>query len=371
MSGNRLQRVLLTGDTAGGVWTFCTELAAGLIRSGVQVHFASLGPSVSKAQMETAKSIEGLTWLHRPGKLEWMDEPWADVDAGGVWLQAAVREFRPDLIHLNTLSYGDIDFATPSIQTYHSCVCSWWSAVKQAPLPAGWARYHSQVNASLRGASVVTAPSAAALADVFRHYDVPTQKGVAVHNGVDSAAFKPMDKEPFVLSAGRLWDEGKNVRALAEIASELPWPVYLAGNAAGPTGTGTQFENCHLLGELSRKDLSVWYGRAGIYALPARYEPFGLSCLEAALSGCALVLGDMASLREIWADSAVFVDPNDRPALRREIQVLISNPERRETMAKRAMQRASTYSVQRMTEGYLKAYRSALALRNRSGMCVS
>ena len=46
--------------------------------------------------------------------------------------------------------------------------------------------------------------------------------------------------------------------------------------------------------------------------LPARYEPFGLSILEAALSGCALVLGDLPSLRELW-DRRGDVRPAGRP----------------------------------------------------------
>ena len=64
-----------------------------------------------------------------------------------------------------------------------------------------------------------------------------------------------------------------------------------------------------MLGRLSAGELADWYARAAIYALPARYEPFGLSALEAALSGCALVLGDIPSLREIWGDAALFVPP--------------------------------------------------------------
>ncbi len=39
------------------------------------------------------------------------------------------------------------------------------------------------------------------------------------------------------------------------------------------------------------------------------YEPFGLSVLEAALSGCALVLGDIPSLRENWDGAADFAEP--------------------------------------------------------------
>jgi glycogen(starch) synthase len=56
--------------------------------------------------------------------------------------------------------------------------------------------------------------------------------------------------------------------------------------------------------ELARGDLR----------LPARYEPFGLSVLEAALSGCALVLGDIASLREVWGGAACYVRPGDSRA---------------------------------------------------------
>ena len=54
------------------------------------------------------------------------------------------------------------------------------------------------------------------------------------------------------------------------------------------------------LGKLPAAEMKLWFAHAAIYCLPARYEPFGLSVLEAGLSGCALVLGDIPSLREIW-----------------------------------------------------------------------
>ncbi len=50
-------------------------------------------------------------------------------------------------------------------------------------------------------------------------------------------------------------------------------------------------------------------GEAAIFAHPARYEPFGLAVLEAAMAGCALVLGDIPTLRELWDGAAVFVAP--------------------------------------------------------------
>ena len=70
------------------------------------------------------------------------------------------------------------------------------------------------------------------------------------------------------------------------------------------------------------------YAAAAIYALPARYEPFGLSVLEAAQHGCALVLGDIDSLRENWDGAALFVDPDDAGALAASWARLAAHPTR-------------------------------------------
>jgi glycosyltransferase involved in cell wall biosynthesis len=167
-------------------------------------------------------------------------------------------------------------------------------------------------------------------------------------------------KEPFILAAGRLWDEAKNVRALAEVAPRLPWPVFLAGDRRSPDGTAARLHGCNLLGQLRTADLASWYARAAIYALPARYEPFGLSALEAALSGCALVLGDIPSLREVWQDAAVFVPPDNPELLEAALRRLMDDPPQRERMAARAADRAHRYTPSRMVAEHLGAYEIAL-----------
>ena len=82
-------------------------------------------------------------------------------------------------------------------------------------------------------------------------------------------------------------------------------------------------------------------GSAAIFAAPARYEPFGLAILEAAAAGCALVLGDISSLRENWGGAALFVDPEDPPALQRRHHALIADPEERTRLAAAARDRAA------------------------------
>jgi glycosyltransferase involved in cell wall biosynthesis len=105
--------------------------------------------------------------------------------------------------------------------------------------------------------------------------------------------------------------------------------------------------------------------RASIYALPARYEPFGLSALEAALSGCALVLGDIPSLREVWGEAATYVDPDDADALTAAIARLASDDTLRDERARLARERGTRFGAAAMTERYLDLYR-ALAARGRA-----
>ena len=62
---------------------------------------------------------------------------------------------------------------------------------------------------------------------------------------------------------------------------------------------------------MPRGEVDDWFSRATVYAAPSLYEPFGLAPLQAALHGCALVLSDIGSFRELWDGCAEFVPPGD------------------------------------------------------------
>jgi len=117
------------------------------------------------------------------------------------------------------------------------------------------------------------------------------------------------------------------------------------------------------LGRLAPADLATWLGSAAIFALPARYEPFGLSALEAGLVGCALVLGDIPSLREVWGDAAVFVPPDQPDVLAEVLQRLITDVSWREFMAQRARARALRYTPERMAREYVALYAQLMRMR--------
>jgi glycogen(starch) synthase len=358
-----VRRVLMTVDTVGGVWTYALELARALCRRGAHVTMATMGAPVNPRQRAQARSIAGLDIRASDFKLEWMDNPWADLERAADWLLRLEDEVAPDIVHLNGYAHGALPWRAPCVVVGHSCVLSWWSAVKQEPAPASWSRYREVVRRGLHAAAAVIAPSRAMLAELNRHYG-PLERTVVIPNGRDSSAFRGGVKQPVILSAGRVWDEAKNIALLGEIQPLVSWPIAVAGDDSHPNGGRRPVKNVRLLGVIPSRQLAHRYARAAIYCLPARYEPFGLSVLEAALSECALVLGDIPSLRETWDGAAHFANPADAAAFAASIESLIEDPSRRKELAAAARDRASQYTPERMAECYLDVYQGALAHRS-------
>jgi glycogen synthase len=349
----------MTTDPEGGVWTFALELCARLARHGVSVTLATLGAPLTSAQRSATAGLPGLELEESAFRLEWMAAPWADLERAGGWLLRLEREHRPDVIHLNHLVHGNLPWRAPVLITGHSCVASWWQAVHGTALPTEWATYKLRVARSLQAAHCVAAPTHAMLSELHRYYSPLPPLTAVVPNGRDPALFpRRSRKEHLVLSAGRLWDAAKNVRALAVVAPLVEWPVCIAGEAVSLDGGWTEIgaTNLHLLGALTPQELLSWYARAAIYVLPARYEPFGLTALEAALSGCALLLGDISSLREIWGNAAWYVAPDDHAAMRAQLEGLIWNDAARTELAARAAEVAARLSPESMVQGYLHLY---------------
>jgi glycosyltransferase involved in cell wall biosynthesis len=320
-----------------------------------------MGAPLSAAQWQQARALPNLTIHESTYQLEWMAAPWADVAAAGEWLLALNEEIQPDLMHLNNLVHAHLPWGCPVLVVVHSCVLSWWQAVKGEAAPAAWDTYRAAVRRSLQAADLVVAPTAALLAEAAELYG-PFQQQAVVYNGLDVPTSRAVAKEPFVLAMGRVWDEAKNLALLAEAAAQLSWPVYLAGNAEHPdTGQTLALPNVHFLGQLPAPEAAEWLSRAAIYAMPAKYEPFGLTLLEAALAGSALVAGDIASLREVWGEAAYYVNPQDGKSLIEAIQTLIDNVPLRRELAARARQRAARYTTTQLVANYNQLYQQLLS----------
>lgn len=348
-------RVLMSADTVGGVFHYAVELARALCLRGAKVALATMGAPLSADQRLTLHDIHGLSVFESEFALEWMPEPWQSVDEAGRWLLRIAERFSPDVVHLNGYCHASLPWRAKVLLVAHSCVVSWSRAVRGTDPPPSFDRYRARVRAGLAHADLVVAPSATMLADLRAAYAFAGEARV-IYNGIAWRARAKGAKQPFYLSAGRLWDEAKNLQLIAQVASELPWPVRVAGDCPDAAHAPA----LDWLGKLPRAQLLSLMAASSIFLHPARYEPFGLAPLEAALSGAALVLGDIPSLREIWCTNACYVPPSEPATLLAIARELARDDARRLELAERARRHARRYSAELMGREYLASYRELL-----------
>jgi glycosyltransferase involved in cell wall biosynthesis len=316
-------RVLMTADTTGGVWTYAYELVRALAPLDVDVTIATMGAPPSLAQIAAISALPNAELVASSFE-----------DAAGDWLLELACRTDPEIVHLNSYAHAALPFRVPTVVVAHS------------DAPADRRR------AGLAAAAAIVAPTRAILTALGA-----SSKGRVIPHGRDSATWRPAAKEPFIFSAGRLWDAAHGLPELDACASRIDWPIHVAGPTVTPDDARVEPRGVRLLGELRPDALADWMARASIYALPARYEPHGLAVHEAALSGSALLLGRIETLEEVWGEAAAYTPPGDADALAFELEALAADHTRRRALAAAARARALALTPARMAAAYRELYR--------------
>nr|AQQ74885.1 hypothetical protein [uncultured bacterium] len=367
-------KILLTTDAVGEAWHCSVELLRAINLAAEFPVFATLatfGTPLSTDQMKVIEKLPNVEVVFGDYLPEWMTEAWRDVDEAGEWLSELAKSMQPDVVHLNGYSLAIHQFGAPVIVAAHWCVWTWWRAVHKCDPPPQWNEHRQRVRNGLLAAEAVVAPSQAMLDALERAHDLHAdprwlakpRKAIAIACAKDGYRTGP--KHPFIFTAGQLWDDATNLAALDEAAGELSWRVYAAGSYHAPGQDSLVLpKHIKLTGELPRIHLQQWLADADIFAAPFKYDPFGAAILEAAMSGCALVLGDIPSLREHWNGAAEFVDPDNPREIRDTLQNLIRTPAQRRRLANAALERALAFSPLRMARAYLKLYESVSRVKH-------
>jgi glycogen(starch) synthase len=352
------RRVLMTADAVGGVWTYAVDLAHGLAEAGIGVSLAVLGPEPSPDQRRAAEAAPGLELIETGLPLDWMAAEPTEIEQAAAAVRSLARRLRPDLTHLNSpaLAVGR-RFDGPVLGVCHSCLATWWTSVKEGEMPSDFRWRTRALWRGLVACDALVAPTHAFAAAVARTYEVP--RPLVVHNGRSTrSGLLATAREPIVFTSGRLWDEGKNASVLDAAAALTGTPVLAAGPLEGPRGASFQPRRLRPLGRLSSQEIFDRLSKAAIFASSALYEPFGLGVLEAAQAGCALVLSDIPTFRELWDGAAVFADPCDPKAFAAAFETLLADPAQTRRLATLAQTRARRFSAEAMSDGVLDVYRS-------------
>ena len=358
-------RVLLTTDTIGGVWTFTKELTAELLRLGHSIAMVSFGRAPSQEQADWCSAVgvrygSGFRYEASTAPLEWMNPNENSYQDGEVVLRRVADEFCPDLLHSNQFCFGRVPVPIPRLITAHSDVLSWGAACRSKELESSpWLTYYrDMVEQGIAAADAIVAPTRWML-DVLRQNFALPERARVILNGRTLPFCRSDEARPLqAVSAGRLWDEAKNLVVLVDVHTAIP--IFIAGDrkhqdATAPERIGTAV----LMGSLSESDLLALFRASSIYLATSIYEPFGLAPLEAALCGCAVLANDIPSLREVWGDAALYFDNAD--TLTSLLAQLQASPKILLASRQRAGRRALQLSAARTTAEYLALYAELLS----------
>jgi glycosyltransferase involved in cell wall biosynthesis len=350
----------MTTDAVGGVWTHALELAAAMAPRGVRTTLAVLGPGLDATRRARAAQVPRLDLVETGLPLDWLAETEAEVLQAGHAVAALATRSGAQLLQLNSPALAAAaEFPCPVVGVCHSCLATWWQAVRDGPMPEDFTWRVGLLARGYARCDALVAPSAAFAAATASAYGL-THAPEVVWNGrgpgrVAGAASR------FAFTAGRLWDDGKDLATLNRAAARLDLPVFAAGPACGPNGTTVDLRHLRLLGSLDDAALEGWLARGPVFVSTARYEPFGLAVLEAARAGCALVLSDIPSFRELWDGAALFVAAGDVGGFAEAIATLSRDQEQRSFLRVAALRRSKRYAAVAMAQGMASIHERLLA----------
>jgi glycosyltransferase involved in cell wall biosynthesis len=184
-----------------------------------------------------------------------------------------------------------------------------------------------------------------------------------VPNAVDAELFSPPPAQgdrSGVLYVARL-EPHKNQLALIRALNGSGIPLTLVGpNHSHHPGYAERCrreadENVTFLGPRDHEALVDLYRRAAVHAMPSWFETTGLSSLEAAATGAAIVTTNRGFASEYFGDLATYCDPGVRGSIRKAVEKALSAPAP-EALRRRILQRYTWEHAARETyAGYLTA----------------
>jgi glycosyltransferase involved in cell wall biosynthesis len=235
--------------------------------------------------------------------------------------------------------------------------------------------------AAAKRARLVIAVSEFSADEIASHTAIPRERIRVVPNGVDlerataeqvDAARRAfgIDDRPYVFWAGT-FQPRKNVRVLLDAFARLdvegvPHRLVLAGppgwkpDDADAVAARSLGDRVRLLGPVDREHLFPLFAGADLFAFPSRHEGFGIPVLEAMAQGTPVVAADIPPVREVAADAARLLPPDDPDAWVDALDELLHDEAERSRLADSGRQRAQGYSWTRCAQETRAIYREAL-----------
>jgi phosphatidylinositol alpha-mannosyltransferase len=352
-------------DAAGGVQTHVRQLAARLRDLGHRV--LVLTPSFGRPSESYVRAVG------RPVRIPYNESvaPVAPWPAGFILVRDALREFRPEVVHVHEpLVPGPSMFAAlsspaPVVATFHAYADR--SRLLDAAAPAlrpVWRRLAVRVAVSEAAASFVE--------DRFRDDGVRI-----VPNGADVELFAEADPAPLphgrrILFVNRL-DRRKGFPVMVEafrlLAEERDDVILVVAGDGQDRGAVRDLPisvraRAVMLGTVPHRELPSYHAACEVFCAPATgRESFGIVLVEAMAAGLPVVASDIAGYREVLRDGVegTLVPPGHPHALAAAVGRMLDDRDAARRFGRAGRERAGRYSWDAVARDLEALYSEAVA----------
>jgi phosphatidylinositol alpha 1,6-mannosyltransferase len=269
-------------------------------------------------------------------------------------LEARLREFSPDLIHV--MSPGELGILgaiaawrlrAPLVGAWHTNIHEY--AGRRMPFGTTGIRRRiedfvlDQILRLYRRGAVLLAPSP----ELVKLLGQRTGKPVALmRRGVDSDAFSPIHRrrkdEKFVIGyVGRFMPE-KGVRFFATLENYLEragvrnFRIFMAGWGSEERWLRANLRNTQFEGILDAEALGRAYADMDVFVFPSRTDTFGNVVQEALASGVPALVTDAGGPKTIVEDGVTGLVCSTDEVMCKQVLRLMQNPEERRVMGSEA-----------------------------------
>jgi glycosyltransferase involved in cell wall biosynthesis len=120
-------------------------------------------------------------------------------------------------------------------------------------------------------------------------------------------------------------------------------------------------DNLKVIGYVPAGDLPALYNLAELMVFPSLFEGFGIPVVEAMASGCPVACSNSTSLPEVIGDAGVMFDPTSPGAMAQAIAQVWSNPDCRNDLRQRGLERTRLFSWTEMARKTYDVYRKTVS----------
>lgn len=367
--------LLFLGASAGGIGRYAEALARHLADEP-DVELTAFVSRDAPEQLFVHPWSDRVQWASLPVGLGSLP---STVAAQVALLPLAVRQRAIDVLH-SPSGIGPWRLARcANVVTLHDLVWIHHPEQWESRRAARSARVLATMTA--RGADLVITGSNAAQRDLVETLGLSPDSVTVIPHGVDRPRVTPMaefevrdriglNDRPLILCVAQKRPY-KNQEALIRSLPHLPEAGLVL------PGTPTDYE-AHLrrlarelsvteqvcmLPWVSEAELEGLYAVARCFALPTRFEGFGLPVLEAMARGVPVVCSNVWSLPEVAGDAALLVEPDDGAALTSALRRVLYDDELARRLSLDGLARARTFTWTRTARESIGAYRRATARR--------